>query len=286
MQTVKLQKFIEDLDISPLEINENTFIDISKKNKKILSFNHEKGINEFKKILKIIRKSDDLKLLVNTINTQHEVTLDHKFFTKERNYISCREIFDEGLNYLHMLTISGEFEVITNIFLTKEKIPVFDLEIEDNHNLFTNGLLSHNSMGDPTTVSGGKAIPFYAHGRIRITRSEIDRENGQNVMKFTIIKNKMAPPFKVGTVIYKWGKGFDFFSEVGELAIEFGIIKNEKTSYFLPDLPELKLVGKKKVAAYLTDNPEYTKQVIEPLVKAYLDDTTSRTTETEENELY
>lgn len=141
-------------------------------------------------------------------------------------------------------------------------------------------------MGDPTTVSGGKAIPFYAHCRIRITRSEIDRENQQNVMKFTIIKNKMAPPFKVGTVIYKWGKGFDFFSEVGELAMEFGIIKNEKTSYFLPEVPDLKLVGKKKVAAYLTDNPEYTKQVIEPLVKAYLDDTTSRVTETEENELY
>ena len=89
-------------------------------------------------------------------------------------------------------------------------------------------------MGDPTTVSGGLSIPFYAHVRIRVTRSEIDRENKQNVMKFTIIKNKLAPPFKVGTIIYNWDNGFDLFSEVGELAIEFGIIKNEKTSYFFP----------------------------------------------------
>jgi recombination protein RecA len=140
-------------------------------------------------------------------------------------------------------------------------------------------------MGDPTTVSGGKAIPFYAHCRIRITRSEIKREEQQNVMKFTIIKNKMAAPFKVGTVIYKWDQGFDFFSEVGELAIEFGIIKKEGNSHYLPEV-EAKFVGKKKVMAYLTDNPEYTKAVIEPLVLDVLkNDTTLRITETAENEL-
>jgi len=141
------------------------------------------------------------------------------------------------------------------------------------------------AMGDPTTVSGGKAIPFYAHGRIRITRSEIDRENMQNVMKFTIIKNKMAPPFKVGTVIYKWGQGFDFFSEVGELAIELGVIKNEKTSYFPPET-DLKFVGKKKLMEYLKDNPEYTKAVIEPLVVKLLETPNLRTEDINENELY
>lgn len=124
-------------------------------------------------------------------------------------------------------------------------------------------------MGDPTTVSGGMAIPFYAHGRVRITRSEIDRELQQNVMKFTIIKNKMAAPFKVGTVVYKWNEGFDFFSEVGELAVEFGIIKKEGNSYYPPDT-EVKLVGKKKLTNYLKDNEEYTKAVIEPMVVEFL----------------
>lgn len=127
------------------------------------------------------------------------------------------------------------------------------------------------AIGDPTTVSGGKAIPFYAHGRVRITRSEIDRDLQQNKMKFTIIKNKMAAPFKVGTVVYKWNKGFDFFSEVGELAVEFGIIKNTGNSYFLPNT-DVKLVGKKKLFAHLEDNPEYTKQVLEPLVLNVLQD--------------
>lgn len=141
-------------------------------------------------------------------------------------------------------------------------------------------------MGDPTTVSGGKAIPFYAHGRVRITRSEIDRENEQNIMKFTIIKNKMAAPFKVGTVVYKWNKGFDFSSEIAQLAIEFNIIKTEKTTYILPDT-DLKFVGKKKLIAYLNDNPEYCKAVLEPLVVAVLEKTVDvRIDETNENELY
>jgi recombination protein RecA len=125
-------------------------------------------------------------------------------------------------------------------------------------------------MGDPTTVSGGLAIPFYAHVRIRVTRSEIDRENKQNVMKFTIIKNKLAPPFKVGTIIYNWDNGFDLFSEVGDLAIEFGIIKNEGKTYYFPEVDNFKTVGKKNTIQYLKDNPDYTKKVIEPLLTEFL----------------
>lgn len=139
--------------------------------------------------------------------------------------------------------------------------------------------------GDPNTVSGGTAIPFYAHVRIRITRSEIDRELEQNVVKFTIIKNKLAAPFKVGTVVYKWGVGFDFFSEVAELAIEFGIIRNEGKSYYFPELDEMKVVGKKKAIEYLKDNPEYTKAVIEPKVKEYLQSSSLRKDEIDEAEL-
>lgn len=127
-------------------------------------------------------------------------------------------------------------------------------------------------MGDPTTVSGGVAIPFYAHVRIRITRSQIDRELRQNVMKFTVIKNKMGEPFKVGTVVYKWGVGFDFFSEVAELAIEFGIIRNEKTSYYPPEKDDVKIIGKKKMIAYLQENEEYTRTIIQPLVLKYMEE--------------
>jgi recombination protein RecA len=125
-------------------------------------------------------------------------------------------------------------------------------------------------MGDPTTVSGGKAIPFYAHGRIRITRSEIDRENKQNVMKFTIIKNKLAEAFKVGTVVYNWSEGFDSFSEIADLAIEFEVIKVEGKTYYFPEVEDFKVIGKKNAIQYLKDNEEYTRQIIQPLVTEIL----------------
>lgn len=136
--------------------------------------------------------------------------------------------------------------------------------------------------GDPTTVNGGTAIPFYAHVRIRVTRSEIDRENRQNVMKFTIIKNKLAEAFKVGTVVYSWENGFDLFSEMADLAIEFGIIRNEGKTYFFPESGDFKVVGKKKAIEYLKDNPEYTKTTIQPLVEDYLKKVNLRKDETTE----
>lgn len=126
-------------------------------------------------------------------------------------------------------------------------------------------------MGDPTTVSGGKAVSFYAHVRIKITRSEIDKELQQNTMKFHFIKNKLATPFKVGAIVYNWTGGFDTASEIGELALDAEIIKVVGKSYYLPEVED-KIVGKKKFLQYLKDNPDYMKDVIKPLVDKYLEE--------------
>ncbi len=135
---------------------------------------------------------------------------------------------------------------------------------------------SIGGYGNPVVVSGGLAIPFYASVRIRVTRSEIDKENQQNLMKFTIIKNKLASPFKVGTIVYNWNTGFDTFSEIGDLALEFGVIKIEGKTYKFPELPDFKVVGKKNAIQYLKDNSEYTETVIKPLVLEYLNKTNVR----------
>lgn len=143
---------------------------------------------------------------------------------------------------------------------------------------------SIGSYGNPVTVSGGLAIPFYASVRIRVTRSEIDKENEQNLMKFTVIKNKLATPFKVGTIIYNWKNGFDTFSEIGDLALEFGVISVEGKSYKFPELPDFKVVGKKNAIQYLKDNPEYTEAVVKPLVLQFLNKTNVRNETITENE--
>jgi len=124
-------------------------------------------------------------------------------------------------------------------------------------------------MGDPTTVSGGKAVSFYAHVRIKITRSEIDKELKQNTMKFHFVKNKLATPFKVGAVVYRWEGGFDNASEMAELALDADIIKINKRSYILPEIAE-PIVGKKSFIQFLRDNPKYIKETLQPLVLEYL----------------
>lgn len=124
-------------------------------------------------------------------------------------------------------------------------------------------------FGNPVTVSGGTAIPFYSHVRIWVTRSEIDRELGKNKIKFNFIKNKMAIPFKIGATMYDWTDGFDVASEMGDLALDAGIIKMSGKTYTLPGRTET-ITGKKKVVEFLKNNPDYVKQELEPLVLKFL----------------
>lgn len=265
---VKFKDFLKELNINDLK--ENKSIDIRDKNKKIKSYNHKTNEVEYKRILKVIRKPNCELVILKTINNNFEGTLEHKFYTNNNIYESIKEIIDKGFHNIEILTENGNFEKIEDIILTPNIIPIYDLEVEDNHNLFTNNLLSHNSYGDPTTVSGGLAIPFYAHVRIRVTRSEIDRDLRQNVMKFTVIKNKLAEAFKVGTVVYNWSEGFDSFSEIADLAIEFEVIKVEGKTYYFPEVEDFKVIGKKNAIQYLKDNEEYTRQIVQPLVTEIL----------------
>lgn len=147
----------------------------------------------------------------------------------------------------------------------------YDIEVSKNSNFVVggiyNGIVAHNS---PITVSGGTAIPFYSHVRIWVTRSEIDKELGKNKIKFNFVKNKMAVPFKLGVTLYDWTNGFDVASEMGDIALECGIITISGKTYTLPGIDK-PIVGKKATIQYLQDNPQYVKEQIEPLVKAYLE---------------
>jgi recombination protein RecA len=132
--------------------------------------------------------------------------------------------------------------------------------------------LSIGGFGNPIVVSGGKAVEFYAHVRIWITRSEINKIDEENTMKFNFVKNKLANPFKVGVVTYKWGGGFDDASAIRQIALDAGIITLVKTTYVFPE-SDTKIIGKVKAAEFLRDNPEYVETVIKPLVTKYLEST-------------
>jgi recombination protein RecA len=111
-------------------------------------------------------------------------------------------------------------------------------------------------FGNPETTTGGNALKFYASVRLDIRRIGQIKEKDDvvgNRTKVKVVKNKMAPPFKVIEFDIMYGQGVSKVGEVIDLGVELGVIQ-KSGSWFAYDSTKLGQ-GREAVKELLLDNP-------------------------------
>lgn len=111
--------------------------------------------------------------------------------------------------------------------------------------------------GNPETTTGGKALKFYASIRMDIRKVDVIKD-GSNIIgnkaKVKIVKNKMAPPFKVAEFDIMYGKGIDKAGCIVDYAISADII-NKSGSWYSYNGSRI-AQGKENVKALLLNDPQ------------------------------
>ena len=125
-------------------------------------------------------------------------------------------------------------------------------------------------FGNPETTTGGNALKFYASVRLDIRRStQIKDSDGTvrgNKTRVKVVKNKVAPPFKLAEFDIMYGEGVSKVGEVLDLAVDFDIVK-KSGSWFSYD--ETKLgQGRDAVKQMIKDNPDLMDELEEKIKAA------------------
>ncbi|WP_370390382.1 recombinase RecA [uncultured Winogradskyella sp.] len=128
-------------------------------------------------------------------------------------------------------------------------------------------------FGNPETTTGGNALKFYASVRLDIRRStQIKDSNGEvvgNKTRVKVVKNKVAPPFRMAEFDIMYGGGVSKVGEILDLAVDHDIVKKSGSWFSYGDT---KLgQGRDAVKNLLIDNPDLMDE-LEEKVRAIINE--------------
>lgn len=118
-------------------------------------------------------------------------------------------------------------------------------------------------FGNPETTTGGNALKFYASVRLDIRKStQIKDNNGEvagNRTRVKVVKNKVAPPFKMAEFDIMYGEGVSKVGEILDIAVDHEIVKKSGSWFSYEDT---KLgQGRDAVKDLIKDNPELMEEL-------------------------
>lgn len=117
-------------------------------------------------------------------------------------------------------------------------------------------------FGNPETTTGGNALKFYSSIRLDIRRIGAIKKGDEivgNETKVKVVKNKMAPPFKVVTFDILYGEGISREGEIIDLGVSYKILDKSGAWYSYGDVRLGQ--GKDKVREFLKTNPEMMQKI-------------------------
>ena len=125
-------------------------------------------------------------------------------------------------------------------------------------------------FGNPETTTGGNALKFYASVRLDIRRSTQIKNSNSDVMgnktRVKVVKNKVAPPFKMAEFDIMYGEGVSKVGEIIDIGVDYEIVKKSGSWFSYEDT---KLgQGRDAVKTLLRDNPELMEELETKITEA------------------
>lgn len=125
-------------------------------------------------------------------------------------------------------------------------------------------------FGNPETTPGGRALKFYSTIRLEVRRAEQIKDGSEaigNRVKIKVVKNKVAPPFKVAQVDMMYGKGISQTGEIIDMGVDKDIV-NKSGSWYSYNNERIGQ-GRENAKKYLDEHPNIKSEIRQKVRAAY-----------------
>jgi len=154
---------------------------------------------------------------------------------------------------LHARLMSQAMRKLTGIISKSRTIVVFINQIREKVGVM---------FGNPETTTGGRALKFYASVRLEVRRGESIKQGNDvvgNRTKVKVVKNKVAPPFKVAEFDIMYGEGISHEGCLVDIGTLFEVINKSGAWY---SYNETRLgQGRENVKEFFKQNPDVADEI-------------------------